>query len=170
MLSCASFFSGVQLCETPRTVARQAPVSMEFSRQEYWSGLLCPPPGDLPNPGINTGVGSHALFLEIFPIQGSNRSPALQADMATHSSTLAWKIPWTEEPGRYSPWGCEESDMTEQLHFTSSLYRLSHQGRPRSHEEMSKWGFEFSSTALWTLPIKTATRGHTPPIPNYFSN
>ena len=38
--------------------------------------------------------------------------------MATHSSTLAWKIPWTEEPGRpCSPWGREESDMTEWLHF-----------------------------------------------------
>ena len=35
----------------PRTVARQAPLSMGFSRQEYWSGLPCPPPGDLPNPG-----------------------------------------------------------------------------------------------------------------------
>ena len=35
-----------------RTVAHQAPLSMGFSRQEYWSGLLCPPPGDLPNPGI----------------------------------------------------------------------------------------------------------------------
>ena len=37
---------------TPWTVAHQAPLSMEFSRQEYWSGLSCPPPGDLPNPGI----------------------------------------------------------------------------------------------------------------------
>ena len=37
--------------------------------------------------------------------------------MALHSSTLAWKIPWTEEPGRRSPWGHEESDTTEQLHF-----------------------------------------------------
>ena len=34
------------------TVARQAPLSMGFSRQEYWSGLPCPPPGDLPDPGI----------------------------------------------------------------------------------------------------------------------
>ena len=41
--------------------------------------------------------------------------------MATHSSTLAWKIPWTEEPGRLSPWGCEESDTTERLHFRFSL-------------------------------------------------
>ena len=34
------------------TVALQVPLSMGFSRQEYWSGLLCPPPGDLPDPGI----------------------------------------------------------------------------------------------------------------------
>ena len=37
--------------------------------------------------------------------------------MAIHSSTLAWKIPWTEEPDRYSPWGRKESETTEQLHF-----------------------------------------------------
>ena len=40
--------------------------------------------------------------------------------MATHSSTLAWKIPWVEEPGS-SPWGREESDTAEQLHFHFSL-------------------------------------------------
>ena len=34
------------------TVACKAPLSMEFSKREYWSGLLCPPPGDLPDPGI----------------------------------------------------------------------------------------------------------------------
>jgi len=37
--------------------------------------------------------------------------------MATHSSTLAWKIPWTEELVGYSLWGLEESDTTERLHF-----------------------------------------------------
>ena len=38
--------------------------------------------------------------------------------MATHSGTLAWKIPWIEESsGLYSPWGCEESDATDRLHF-----------------------------------------------------
>ena len=49
MLSCYSRF---RLFVTPWTVARQAPLSMGFSRQEYWSGLPCPPPGDLPDPGI----------------------------------------------------------------------------------------------------------------------
>ena len=41
--------------------------------------------------------------------------------MALHSSTLAWKIPWMEEPGRLSPWDLEESDATERLHFDFSL-------------------------------------------------
>ena len=47
-----SHFSHIRLFETPSTVACQAPLSMRFSRQEYWSGLLCPTPGDLPKPGI----------------------------------------------------------------------------------------------------------------------
>ena len=49
ILSC---FSRVRLCATLWTVVCQAPLSLGFSRQEYWSGLPCPPPGDLPNPGI----------------------------------------------------------------------------------------------------------------------
>ena len=48
-----SHFTHVQLFATPWTTACQAPLSMGFSRQEYWSGLPCSPPGDLPNPGIN---------------------------------------------------------------------------------------------------------------------
>ena len=44
--------SHVQVSEIPVTVVRQAPLSMGFSRQGYWSGLPCPPPGDLPNPRI----------------------------------------------------------------------------------------------------------------------
>ena len=59
---CAQFLSRVQLFETPWTVASQAPLSMGFSRQEYWNGLPFLPPGDLPDPGIKP------------------ESPALQAD------------------------------------------------------------------------------------------
>ena len=59
---CTQLFSRVRLFATPWTAARQAPLSMGLSRQEYWSGLPCPPPGDLPNPGIES------------------RSPALHAD------------------------------------------------------------------------------------------
>ena len=49
------WLSRVQLFVTPWTVACQAPLSMGFSRQEYWSGLPCPPPGDLPDPWIEPG-------------------------------------------------------------------------------------------------------------------
>ena len=48
----------------------------------------------------------------------------LEKEMATHSSTLAWKIPWMEKPGRYSPWGHKESDTTEQLHFHFRVHRV----------------------------------------------
>ena len=48
-------FSHVRLFATLWTVAHQAPLFMGFSRQEYWSGLLCPPPRDFPNPGIEPG-------------------------------------------------------------------------------------------------------------------
>ena len=58
----------VQLFATPWTVDHQAPLSMGFSRQEYWRGLPFPSPGDLPNPGIEP------------------RSSALQAD--THQEVL----------------------------------------------------------------------------------
>ena len=57
--------SRVQLFATPWTVAHQAPLSMGFSRQEYWSGLPFPSPGNLPNPRIKP------------------RSPTLQADTLT---------------------------------------------------------------------------------------
>ena len=49
VLSC---FSCVRLFATQWTIAHQAPLSMVFSRQENWSGLPCPPPGDLTDPGI----------------------------------------------------------------------------------------------------------------------
>ena len=58
-------FSHVRLFATLWTVAHQAPPSMGFSRHEYWSGLLFPSPGDLPDPGIEP------------------RSSALQADALT---------------------------------------------------------------------------------------
>ena len=48
-----SRFSRVQLLATLWTVARQAPLSLGFSRQEYWSGLPRPPPGDLLDPGVD---------------------------------------------------------------------------------------------------------------------
>ena len=56
---CISVLSHLQLSATPWTIARQAPLSIGFSRQEYWSGLPFPPLGDLPDPG--TEPASSAL-------------------------------------------------------------------------------------------------------------
>ena len=69
MLSC---FSCVRLCAALWLIARQAPLSMGFSRQEHWSGLSCPPPEGLPDPGIKPT---------------SLRSPALAGGFFTTSAT-----------------------------------------------------------------------------------
>ena len=62
-----SRFSCVRLLAMPWTVAHQAPLSLGFSRQEYQSGLPCPPPGDLPDPGIEPrSLTSPALAGGIF--------------------------------------------------------------------------------------------------------
>ena len=63
--------NGVQLFGTPWTVTHQAPLSMEFSRQEYWRGLSFPPPGDLPDPEIKPpSLASPALAGGFFFVGG----------------------------------------------------------------------------------------------------
>ena len=76
MVCCAQSLSRVQLFMTPLTIAHQASLSMGLSRQEYWSGLPCPPPGDLPDSGIK-------------PV--SLKSPALAGRFFTTSYT--WEAP-----------------------------------------------------------------------------
>ena len=51
-------------------------------------------------------------------VRSMGQEDPLEKEMAIHSSILAWRIPWTEEPGSYSPWGCKESDTTEQRTHT----------------------------------------------------
>ena len=72
--------SHVQLFVTPWTVTHQAPLFMRFSRQEYWSGLPDPPPGDLPDPGIEPK---------------SPAPPALAGGFLSLSHRKAWKITTT---------------------------------------------------------------------------
>ena len=67
--------SRVQLFATPWTVVYQASLSMGFSRQEYWSGLPCPSPGDLPDPGIKPR--SLALQADALPSEPPGKSPIL---------------------------------------------------------------------------------------------
>ena len=88
MLSC---FSCVQLFATLWTIACQAPLSMGFSRQEYWSGLLCPAPGDLPDPGIEPGsLMSPAWQVGSLPLEPHGR-PMQDNDLyLNHHYTLTF--------------------------------------------------------------------------------
>jgi len=98
VLSC---FSRVWLFATPWTVAHQAPLSMRFSRQEYWSGLPFPPPENLPDPGIKPT---------------SPAAPALQADslpLSHQGSPLMWL-----HPGKpILSWNCQKPKM-HLIHLT----------------------------------------------------
>ena len=98
-------------------ISCQAPLTMGFSRQEYWNGLPFPSPGNLPNPGIKHWSPALAgrfftINLEYFLFQlyfdehyNIYFSQFSEKAMAPHSSTLAWKIPWTEELGRLQSMG-----------------------------------------------------------------
>ena len=110
--------SCVRLFATPWTLAYQAPPSMGFSRQECWSGLPFPSPGDLPDPGIKPRSPTlqadslpseprgklqriHLPMQEVREMQISSlgQEDPLVEEMATLSSILAWKVPWTEQTG-----------------------------------------------------------------------
>ena len=100
-----SHFSCVPLFVTLWTVAHQAPLSTEFSKQEYWSGLPCPPPEDLSNPGIK-----HA----------SLTSPALGGRFFTTSAT--WEAPTRKSaPNAKAGWAALEvlAQREVDLHLSS---------------------------------------------------
>ena len=89
------------------------------------TGLLFPTPGDLPNPGIKTASLMSPYWASLVA-QSITNLPAMQdtwvrflgqedpleKEMADHSSILAWRIPWTEEPGRLQSMGSQESDTS----------------------------------------------------------
>ena len=83
-----SSFSRVRPFATLWTVACQAPLSTGFSRQEYWSGLPCPPPGDLPTPGIEPT--SPALAAGLFTTSATWEARHL----CLLSSKLSVLVPW----------------------------------------------------------------------------
>ena len=80
----------------PWTIAHQVPLSMERSRQEYWSGLPSPPPGDLLNPELNCHLLHHPLVGRcIFCIYAYTY---LGEGNVKPTHILTWKIPLTKEP------------------------------------------------------------------------
>ena len=97
MKKCQSL-SCVRLFVTPRTVACQAPLSVEFSRQEYWSGLPFPSPGNLPHPGIKPG--SPALQADSLPSESPEKCPQdAMGFLHLLGSLLPWSTPSIPHPG-----------------------------------------------------------------------
>ena len=87
-VSVLSHFSRTQFCATLQSVVHQTPLSMGFSKQEYWSSLPCPPPGDLLDPGIKPA---------------SLVSPARAGEFFTNSAT--WEVPWQDTKQKMeAPW------------------------------------------------------------------
>ena len=128
--------SHFRLFVTPWSVVYQALPPKGFSRQEYWSGLPFLSPGDLPVSGIEPGsptlqadallaeppgkllgqVTSASLVAQAVKCLSSMQETwvrslgwedPLEKEMAIHSSTIAWKIPWTEKPGKLQPMGSQ---------------------------------------------------------------
>ena len=110
--------SHVQLFATPWTVAYQASPSMGFSRQEYWSGLLFPSPGDLPDPGIEPGFP--ALQTDALPSEPPEK-PITSEPQAKPKSIGVGSLSLLQQifPTQELSWGL--------LHRRQILYQLSYQ-------------------------------------------
>ena len=110
---------------TPWTVANQVPLSMGFSRQEYWSGMPCPPLGGLLNPGVEPCLlhllhGQAGSLPLAPPGKPQGWEHPLEEEMATHSSILLGESHGQRSLVGYSPQGCQELDTTEQLTLSLS--------------------------------------------------
>ena len=109
--SLLNHFSRVQLYVTPWTVAHQTPPSMEFSRQEYWSGWPFPPPGGLPDPGLRCCCVQGACTVPCFCSQPPAFAPGASE----------WLVGFLVSLCLLSRTGPNCMDMTERLHFHFSL-------------------------------------------------
>ena len=97
---------------------------MGFSRQEHWSGLLFPSPGDLPNPGIEPGASLVAQLVKNPPAMRENWGQSLGWEDPLETEMLPTPVFWPGEfHGLYNSWGRKESDTSEQLslRFTPAL-------------------------------------------------
>ena len=115
MYVCVSFLSRIQLFMTPWTIAHLAPLSVEFSRQEYWCGLPFPSPGDLPVPV--TEPGSPALQADSLLDAPPGKPVVVHSISCAQSFSYVWlsATPWTvshqaplsmEFPGKNPGVGC----------------------------------------------------------------
>ena len=139
--------SCVQLFATPWTVARQAPLSMEFSRLLYWSGLPFPPPEYLPDPGIKPG------------------SPALQADFLmvwttgeAHIRKIANSISVSLKKITSFAWTLQTfvlscMSVSQRILFSCAIWSLvmDEKKQQNKHRSMMSWIFYLSLTLSLSL-------------------
>ena len=110
---------------TPWTVVCQGPLSMGFSRKEYWNGLSFPPPGDLPNPGIKTAsltstcIGRWALCHSM-----DNSPPGSSVYATVQARILEWVV-ISSSRGSSQP-----RDQTQVCIIAGRFFTLSHRGSP----------------------------------------
>ena len=151
MCVCVRVLSCIRLFATPWTVAHQAPLSVGFSRQEYWDGLPCPPPEDLCNPGIEHK--SPVLQAGSLPSELPGKPlPILCGVVLSRFSRVQLFVtlknpdrllcPW-DSPGKNSGVDCHfllqgifliqgsNPHLLWLLHWLADSLPLSHQGTPR---------------------------------------
>ena len=142
-----SRFSHVQLFATPWIVAYQVPLSMGFSRQEYWNGLPFPPPGDLPDPGIDpatpawqedsllleplgkpTTLRQLKFYLEVFPTKSVCFYPKPQGKgavpLSNKPSTWTSVLSAGREQRSLIPWISSVSSLLASKDFPSLIPQL----------------------------------------------
>ena len=126
----AKLLNHVQLFVAPWTIDCQAPLSMGFSRLEYWSGLPLPTQGIFLTQGFNLRL-LHLLHFQVDslslappgkPTYMLKYSHMLAQEMTIHSNILAWKIPWTEEPGQLQFVGSQRVKHNSAQHSTAFSY------------------------------------------------
>ena len=118
---CCCLFLVAKLCPAvwnPWTVARQAPLSMEFSRQEYWSGVPLPPPGDLPDPGIEAAsLTSPALASRFFTTSATWEAHRMAPAAESHQSCLTLCDRIDGSPPGSRPWDSPGKNTGVACHF-----------------------------------------------------
>ena len=141
MLSC---FNHVWLFETLWTVAHQAPLSMGFSRQESWGGLLCPPPEELPKLGIEPSTpASPALQADSFYCWTTGGCLLLINYSFSNRTEIHWPIPNDKRTNHLS-WSLKVKPLSR-IQLFVTLWTVAYQAPP---------SMEFSRQEYWSgLPF-----------------
>ena len=126
-----SHFSHGRLFATPWTVARQAPLSIGFPRQESWSGLPCPSPGDLPHPGTEPASLTSVLasgFFATSTIWKPNQTKVIKSNQNLTNQKVTFKVNgklpqmWPPSPTR--PVTLVQSALYTEFPFTARTLQI----------------------------------------------